>query len=152
MKSSWLCFKQDWKWSQQVCILHPWLVLSERIACQGQGIAWWDYDNSSSQEVRNPHLWLALGHRCTWGHCGLVMPLKAERVLFLKWYSQCAVLCWFGECLGSFWILGQVVKCMCILAICQHIHIYMHVCMSAAACCQICHRSTGTSGIQRKLF
>lgn len=38
MKSSWLCFKWDWKWSQQGCILHPRLVLSRRKTRQGQ--AW----------------------------------------------------------------------------------------------------------------
>lgn len=36
VKSSWLCFKWDWKWSQQGCILHPRLVISGRKTCQGQ--------------------------------------------------------------------------------------------------------------------
>lgn len=36
MKSSWLCFKWDWKLQQQGCVLHLWLVLSRRKACHGQ--------------------------------------------------------------------------------------------------------------------
>lgn len=82
MKLSWLCFKQDWKWLQQG--LHPWLVLSGKKSCQGQGIAWWDYANSSSQEVRNSHLWPVLGDRRTQCHCGLVVPSESWDHFFLK--------------------------------------------------------------------
>lgn len=101
--SAWLCFKWDWKWQQQGCVLHPWLVLSRRKACHSQ---FWFLDRTMpTASLKNLEihtcdlLWLievlSVIVAC-WCH------LKIECLFFfLKLHSQYAIVCWFGDCLGS---------------------------------------------------
>lgn len=113
VKSSWLYFKWDWKWSQQGCILPPWLVLSGRKTCQGQ--VWLLDGTMPTLALKNLEeflckpicdlLWVILGVIVVWW-CHRMF----KAIFFLKLSSQCAVVCWFGDCLGSFWKLGQIVK------------------------------------------